>query len=115
MKNFLDITAIDVSNKLLVTVDLKEHDNPKFEFTVNGLSLKTQMYFDLLDSLHFSCDISNGAVEVVKITINNKEILPVYQHLASPATAWITENWKFEMPGPFYPWYHEITGQGWIA
>lgn len=115
MKNFLDSTTIDISNQLEVKIELIEHNSPVYSFTVNNRSVESTMYFDLLDNLNFSCIISNGTVEVAKIIINGKEVLPVYQHLAEPPTNWITTDWKFSIPGPFYPWYHQITGQGWIA
>jgi hypothetical protein len=115
MKNFYEVTVIDIDNKLEVDVELIKHDNPDFAFTVNEIPYQSKMYFGLLDQICFSCKISNGAVEVARITINGKEVLPIYQHLARPATNWITTDWKFNIPSPFYAWYHEITGQGWIA
>lgn len=115
MKNFLDITAIDIANQLRVEIELIEHNNPDFAFTVNGIPYQSRMYFGLLDQICFSCEISNGAVEVARITINGHEVLPIYLHLATPATNWITSPWSFEIAEPFYPWYHQITGQGWIA
>jgi hypothetical protein len=115
MKNFLDITAIDIDDRLEVEIELIKHNDPDFAFTVNGTPYQSKMYFGLLDQLRFSCKISTGAVEVVQITINGKEVLPIYQHLARPATNWITTDWEFTVPSPFYAWYHEITGQGWTA
>ena len=115
MKNFLDITAIDVTGQLEIAIKLIEHNNPKYQFTVNELPVQPKMHFGLLDDLTFCCKIANGAVEVAKITINGHEVMPVYQHLSYPATNWITSNWSFKIPGPFYPWYHAITGQGWTA
>lgn len=117
MKNFYEITVIDIDNQLEVEVELIEHDSPKYTFTVNDLPVVSRMHFalGLLDELYFRCMIGNGAVEVAKITINGKEILPIYQHLADPPTNWITTSWTFKIPGPFYPWYHAITGQGWTA
>jgi len=115
MKNFSDITVIDIDNQLLVEIELIEHNDPVYSFTVNGLPVQSKMRFGLLDNLNFCCKISNGAVEVAGITVNNIEVLPVYLHLANPPTNWITQNWTFTIPGPFYPWYHEITGQGWTA
>jgi len=115
MKNFSDITVIDINNQLEVKVKLIEHDNPVYSFTVNGLPVQSLMRFSLLDDLNFCCKISNGAVEVTRVTVNDKEVLPIYLHLAQPPTNWITTDWQFILPGPFYPWYHEITGQGWIA
>lgn len=115
MKTFLDLTDIKTANRLEVVVELIEHDNPNYVFAVNEKQLQPVLYFDLLTDLQFSCKINNGAVEVAKITINGKEVMPIYLHLADPATNWITADWELRIPGPFYPWYHEITGQGWIA
>lgn len=117
MKNFLNITAIDTSQLLEIYVELKEHNIPQYNFTVNDTPVINQTVHrvDLLQPIKFGCFISSGAVEVVKITINGHEVLPIYQHLADPATNWITGDWTFKIPGPFYPWYHQITGQGWTA
>ena len=117
MKNFYEITVIDTHNQLEVEIELIAHDNPEYTFTVNNLPVVSKMRFAfcLLDQLQFCCQISRGAVEVAKLTINGYEVLPVYQHLAEPATSWITTDWKFTVPAPFYAWYHNITGQGWIA
>ena len=115
MKNFLDITAIDTAKKLVVEIKLVEHNQPVYKFTVNDLPVESTMHFGLLDGLQFCCKINNGAVEVAKITINGNAVLPTYQHLANPATNWITTNWELTIPSPFYIWYHKITGQGWTA
>jgi hypothetical protein len=115
MKNFLDITDIDITDQLEIKIELIKHNDPEFVFTVNGIPYEPKMYFGLLDKIHFDCKITNGAVEVAKITINGHEVLPIYLHLANPPTNWITSPWSFEIAEPFYPWYHEITGQGWIA
>jgi hypothetical protein len=118
MKNFSDIMAIDTSNLLEVYIEIKEHNNADYVFAINKKPLMTKsvfLKFDLLSSIDLTCKIKMGAVEVVKLLINNKEILPIYQHHARPATNWITTDWELTIPGPFYPWYHEITGQGWTA
>lgn len=115
MKNFLDITDINLEQKLKIQIELLEHNNPVYSFKLNGLPIQKTMYLGLLDHLHFSCEISQGAIEIVKICVNTKEILPLYLNCANPPTNWITQNWQFNIDKPFYPWYHEITGQGWIA
>lgn len=55
------------------------------------------------------------AVEV-QVVIDGFEVLPKYQHLATPPTAYLDFNgeWALHIPN-FYPWYHEVTGQGWIV
>jgi|688.fasta_scaffold05584_20 hypothetical protein len=118
IKNFYNLLAIDTANKLTVEIVLQPHDLAKYLFTVNNQTVDNQnliLYFDLFDSFHFNCSVTTGAVEVTRIAINGHEIMPVYLHLAQPNTNWITNNWELCVPGPFYPWYHKITGQGWIA
>jgi hypothetical protein len=60
---------------------------------------------------------NGGAVEIKLLSINGQEVLPKYQHLATPQTAWIDQpgTWEFDIHGPFYPWFHTISGQGWVA
>ena len=54
------------------------------------------------------------AVEI-GVQINGHSIIPLYQHLASPQTAYLNFNgeWNLHIPN-FYTWHHNITGQGWI-
>jgi hypothetical protein len=115
MKNFSDITDINLEQKLKIQIEFLEHNNPVYLFKLNGLPIQKIMHLGLLDHLHFSCLISQGAIEIVKICVNTKEILPLYLNRANPPTNWITQNWQFNIDKPFYPWYHEITGQGWTA
>ena len=77
MKNFYEVTVIDIKNQLEVVVELREHDNPEYKFTVNDLPMVSRMPFAfcLLAELQFRCTISNGAVEVAKITIEGNEYL----------------------------------------
>jgi hypothetical protein len=52
----------------------------------------------------------------VSLTVDGYEVLPKYQHLASQQTCYIDTNdiWQLNIPS-FYPWYHEVSGQGWIV
>jgi hypothetical protein len=115
MKTFYEVMDFDTSEKLTVSVELIKHNDPKYEFTINSKPLMKLAKFDLLDTLTFRCIVSQGAIEIAKITINDKEVMPIYLHLSDPKTSWITDSWTLTIPGPFYPWYHQITGQGWIA
>jgi hypothetical protein len=40
------------------------------------------------------------------VTVDGVEILPRYQYLAVDGRLTITE--------PFYQWYHQVSGQGWL-
>lgn len=115
MKNFSDITDINLENKLKIQTELLEHNNPVYVFRLNGLPIQKTMYIGLLDHVHLSCEITQGSIEIVKICVNDKEILPLYLNRADPPTNWITQEWRFDIEKSFYLWYHEITGQGWIA
>lgn len=55
------------------------------------------------------------AVEV-KVSIDGYEIIPLYADtIARPPTNYLDFNgeWQLHIPS-YYPWLHEITGQGWI-
>lgn len=71
----------------------------------------------LTDPIELSIQINRNHPDALMISldIDNKEILPKYQHLANPPTDYLDFNsvWVLKIPN-FYPWYHEITGQGWI-
>jgi len=69
----------------------------------------------LLSTIKFDCQVQTGAVEIVQIAINGQEVMPIYLNQSTPPTSWITDTWALTIPGPFYPWYHWITGQGWTA
>jgi len=61
---------------------------------VNG----TISYMGLFDTI--SLDATKPAI------INGYEILPKYSHLA--------QDGVLTIPSPFYSWYHEVSGQGWL-
>jgi len=115
MKNFLDLTDIDTKEKLVVDIQLKEHNNPVYVFTLNDRTINTVKHnktLDLLDNIDAKCFIEKGAVEIERFSVNGFEVLPIYLHSANPPTSWITTNWEFSIPAPFYLWKHHITGQG---
>jgi hypothetical protein len=125
MKNFSDITAIDTTEQLGVYLRVKIHGNIKYVMKLNGKIVTNTEFttaLDLLADIDFevevlSAEVGNGGLEIQDLSINGIQVLPVYLHLACPATNYINELgiWYFYIPGPFYPWIHDITGQGWIA
>jgi hypothetical protein len=52
----------------------------------------------------------------LSLTIDGQEIIPLYMNQANPPTNYLDSNdvWQIHIPN-FYLWYHELTGQGWIA
>ena len=116
MKNFSELTAINIDQSLEVSINLITHD-ADYTFKINDLDIIDAEYstkLGLFDDIILECNVLTGVVELDKFTINNFEVLPKYQHLASPPTAWITGNWTFKIPAPFYVWKHQTTGQGLI-
>ena len=117
MKNFSEVTAINTADRLAVHVELIEH-GCVYNFSVNQMPLigsSNVFYLDLLSPISFKCNVHSGAIDIAKIAINGHEVMPLYQHHASPATAWVTADWELHIQQPFYTWYHQATGQGWIA
>lgn len=117
-KSFLDITAIDTADQLQVAVELAVHDHAVYNFFVNGIPVRSTnsvVCVDLLSTIQFDCRVKTGAVEVVNIAINGRKIMPIYLNQSTPPTCWITHDWAFTVPAPFYLWYHRTTGQGWTA
>ena len=127
MKNFSDATVI----KPTLTVNLKFTVTPMGQVpcliklgdkTLYEDTIKETQTFDLAVSLTDPIELSvqiyrhHPDAVVLALTIDDHEILPKYQHLATPPTDYVDFNttWILTIPN-FYPWYHEITGQGWIA
>lgn len=115
----------DISQGLVVEVELNPNGNIEYVFTVNGDTVtgnKWSNTYHLLSPLRFQCVITShepghSGLDIVNVSVNGKTILPLYLGLATPATSYLGCNgtWTFEINQPFYPWYHGITGQGWIA
>lgn len=125
IQNFSDLTVIDTSDLLDLQLEIKQHGNIEYLFTINNEPVTGQLFkkrYPINTQFTFECMLidfveNSGAIEIISITINSKQVLPLYQHLGTPPTAYIDFSipWKFEMDRQFYPWYHEISGQGWIA
>lgn len=125
IKSFSDLTDIDTDELLEVSVKLKRHGGVNFIFTINDDEFTDLCFakrYPLGTVLRFECKLidfveNSGAIEIEMVSVNGKQILPVYLHQAMPQTSYIAfaGSWRFELSKPFYPWYHELTGQGWIA
>jgi hypothetical protein len=123
IENFSTALDIDTADALEVRLHLRKHGDIQYRMRLNGhliLDLDSVWYFNLMSPLHLHCLVSqtnNAALEIVNFNVNGIEVLPRYQHLAQPATAWINQegSWDFHTPASFYFWFHEISGQGWVA
>lgn len=119
-KTFSDIMDIDTSSSLKIVLEVSEQGNPKFNLTVNGQPVIRPlfiMYQGLLDPLEIKCiKTENGTVTIEKLSINDREVLPLYGIITSNQKHWIEETtWHLSIPSNFYQWYHDLSGQGWIA
>jgi hypothetical protein len=123
IKNFSNVLDIETQDQLQVRLVIVSHGSIHYRMRLNGhliCDADTTHTFDLLSSVHLKCTVfepNAGAVEIKLLSVNGQEVLPTYQHLSNPPTAWIdqTGTWQFDIPSPFYPWFHAISGQGWVA
>ena len=128
IQNFSQLTAIDGQGLLKVRVAMKAHGNVKFTVQVNDHTTTSIVdsdathYFDLLESVTVKIRLETfeegtSGAEITNLSINGLEVIPRYRHLANKPTTYLDfyDEWVLEIPAPFYVWYHEISGQGWIA
>ena len=128
MKNFSEATAIKSDLKLKLVLDLKAVDVCPCQIFIND---HLEVYSGLVGTNTFLKElpltdpicikiivdrIHPQAIEILKLSIDGYEILPKHLNQANPPTNYLdfTGTWIFEITN-FYPWYHDITGQGWIA
>ena len=127
MKNFYEATVIKRALMLDVIVTLQPvgsctccvyiNDNAVFGGIVTEL---TELFVSvpLTAGIDFRIQMQRSHPEaiILGISIDGIEIIPVYLHLATPPTNYLDFNGEWSMSIPsFYPWLHEITGQGWIT
>ena len=123
IKTFSDILGIKTQDQLQLRLVIIVHGDIHYRMRLNGhliTDLDTRYTVDLGSTINLKCtviDANNGAVEIKLLSVNGNEVLPKYQHLANPQTAWIDQDgtWEFNVHDSFYPWFHKTSGQGWIA
>lgn len=122
-QNFSDIMAINPAKQLKVHLILATHGTLDYTVNLNDqpiTELESVTCLNLFDNIDLKIVVNenknNAAVEIRSFKINEKEVLPLYQHLASENTCWIRQGeWNYYITSPFYTWYHNASGQGWIA
>lgn len=120
-KIFSDIMDIDTTRMLYLMIDVRTYGEPEYQLTINGEVLKGvcyARYLDLLEPIDVRLTKSiGGTVTIERLSINGQSVLPLYSHMTSNQRHWITEEttWHLSIPSPFHLWYHEVSGQGWIA
>ena len=124
IKTFSDLTDIDTKRKLLVSLTLHKHGHTVSLVKLNNFVInvdKLTFEFDLFDPVKLEVNLTEfieGCSGIdVELSINGLEVLPKYQHLSSNKKCYIDKKgiWTFEIPDSFYTWYHQISGQGFIA
>ena len=123
IKTFSEVLDIKTQDQLQVQLVIAVHGDIHYRMRLNGhliSDLDTVYSVDLFSPINLKCsviDANGGAVEIKLLSVNGTELLPKYQHLANPQTAWIDRagTWEFNVHNSFYPWFHEISGQGWVA
>ena len=122
-QNFSDVMAIDPNKQLKVHLLLATHGDIDYTLTINDqiiTELETVTCLNLFDDIDLKIVVNenkdNASIEIKSLKINEKEVLPLYQHLASEKNLWIRQGeWNYYITAPFYSWYHNASGQGWIA
>jgi hypothetical protein len=71
-------------------LDTNQHLTVSTNNTVATCGLHELLVFDVTDT----------------VTVDGIEILPRYQHLAVDG--------RLTISVPFYQWYHDVSGQGWL-
>ena len=116
-------TIIQDDRFLRVKIKLKSHGHVQYQARINKQeftdSIETQVHiFAPIDFSIVLTEFAEGSsgVEIVEFTVNELEILPLYQHLANPATNYIDSlgTWTMYIPRPFFQWHHTVSGQGWL-
>lgn len=126
IQNFSDLTAIETVGVLNIELKYKVHGHCLATICVNNQwyieSGHVIIPINLFDPISLTVNLidfteGSSGIEIEYFGVNGLEILPKYQHLASKPTIYIDfyEEWQLNVPAPFYVWYHNITGQGWIA
>lgn len=125
-QNFSDVTDIETVHALQIEFEFKHHGH-----CIPYICLNDQWHIsggkgtipvNLFDKISLRINLlefneGSSGLEIVNFSVNGIEILPRYRHLANKDTTYIDtyDEWVLEIPSPFYTWYHQISGQGWIA
>jgi hypothetical protein len=105
MKNFLEATVTKAELRLELELALSE----PAEITLNQhttLGKELHEFLPLTDPILLKI-VGQDHIALTKLSIDGHDIPNYHWH----QTAGV---WTLEIPS-FYPWLHDITGQGWIA
>lgn len=128
MKNFYEATATRSRLTLDCTLTLTPVSEPFCEVLINqqrvySAEIAEPVTLDFVVGLDETIDLSihlpqrqHPQAVKVSLTVDGREVLPLYQHAVPTKNCYIdTKNpWIFTV-NHFYPWFHSLTAQGWIA
>ena len=123
IKTFSDTLGTNPKLDITVTVQIHGYISGRVDFNgVRCYAGVNHFQIGLLDNLELVSVIDkyvegSSAIEITEFTVNGYNVIPLYQHHSSSGNAyhdWIG-NWQMSIPGPFYTWYHAVSGQGWVA
>lgn len=123
IQNFSDLRGIEPT--LTVSVTVKIHGLIVGNVTLNGelcypgvntFTVPLRSRIKLVSDIQ-NFDEGTSAVEITDLTINGYNVIPTYQHLSSSGNAYHDKKgfWTMEIDKLFYRWFHDASGQGWIA
>jgi hypothetical protein len=139
MNNYSELQATNF--KLNVCIELEPIGAPDIVVLISDRTLtkeiltqpkKLEFQLDLLDLFSISIELQNKiytldyetAVIIRRLTIDNVDLVPVYDYLAiyindhdnNNPTSYLGFNgkWSLTFNRPFYQWLHQQTGQGFL-
>lgn len=123
IKTFSDTLGIKLTLDVSITVKIHGLVHGTVEF--NGTRCNpgvNKFTVGLLDKLKLISTIDKfnegtSAIEITDFTVNGYNVVPKYQHRSSSGNGYhdFIGKWELVISKPFYPWYHHVSGQGWIA
>ena len=142
MNNFSELQATKINLPVVIVLDpIYQTQAPCITVTA---ATQVLFHGNLLDSITLTWDIDllrtfdisielndkndqvdhTSAVIVSQLTIDSHNLVPQWSHLAQytneknynlPTThLGFNGNWKITVDKPFYQWWHQVTGQGWL-
>lgn len=142
MKNFLEVLDSDPRITVRVTVTaITDNGLPRATVLINGVPLYDNLLesfwtgsaeVPLLEPLVIEVMMSGKqhdleretAVCIQNVTVDQCQVIPRFSHLVQytheqgvgPATNYLGFNgcWRLDTQRPFYQWWHDVTGQGWL-
>jgi len=143
MKNFYDLQGISTNIDFVLELEVvKDNGEPTVEIFLNETKLygkypltgfrKIYTRLKLMDSIKLEISMSDKQYNVKKETaiiikslkIDGIELIPAYNHLVdyqndhniNAKTNYLGYNgtWTLYIDRPFYQWYHQVSGQGWL-